>query len=271
MMLLDRMKEVKDLTAQEDNILNYIFQNPKSIFECSAKELATLTFTSPSTVVRLCKKLGTKGYPDFKLEFIKNFQMNEQILSTLSNTQTIKMNNTKDISEIIPILYNRIFNETKKVLNYDTLNYIIKQLKIIKRIDIYAEHINHYSARQICCKFDTLGISSVTHSGINLQYVNNISKKNKKETLSFIISYSGTNVSMLQIATVLKQNEFNTIAICGTKNDSLSKICNNTIYIYSDDLITAQSSVSHSISLEYIFDIILTKLQMDMSKSNFIS
>lgn len=271
MMLLDRMKEAEGLTAQENNILNYIFQNPKSIFECSARELATLTFTSSSTVVRLCKKLGAKGYPDFKLEFIKNFQMDEKILSTLSCTQTLKINNTDDISETLPMLYNRIFYETKKLLNYDALNSIIKQIKTTKRIDIYAEHINNYSARQICCKFDTLGISSVTHSGINLQYIKNISVKNKKETLSFIISYSGANVSMLQIASILKQNNFKTIAICGTGNASLSKLCNETINIYTDDVITAHSSVSHSVSIEYIFDIILTKLQLDMSKSNYVS
>lgn len=269
-MLIERMKNSEGFTSQEQNIINYILKNPKVIYDCSAKDLAALTYTSSSTVVRLCKKLGVNGYPDFKLEFVKNYNIDQKINSVLTYNQTINLNNTEEISDVILTLYNRIFTETKKMLDFNTLNNIIKQIKLAKRVDLYGEHINQHVARQISCKLDNLGINSAVHSGINLQYINNLSPKSKRETVSFILSRTGMNPAMIQIASLLKSNNMNPIAICSDFDTPLSKLCSNTLRIYFDDIILFQSSASHSLSIEYIFDIILTKLHLDMSKPNSV-
>ncbi|WP_334220792.1 hypothetical protein [Paenibacillus sp. JJ-100] len=40
-----------------------------------AHELAKLTYTSASTIVRLCKKLGTQRYPDFQLKLALEYKL----------------------------------------------------------------------------------------------------------------------------------------------------------------------------------------------------
>jgi DNA-binding MurR/RpiR family transcriptional regulator len=65
---------MKDLTNQERNIVEYILQNPKTVFKITANELAKLTYSSSSTIVRLCKKLGTQGFPDFQLQFALEYK-----------------------------------------------------------------------------------------------------------------------------------------------------------------------------------------------------
>lgn len=82
-MLINKMKYMKDLTNQEKHVVDYILQNPETIFKVTANELAKQTFTSSSTIVRLCKKFGTKGYPDFQLQFAleyRNSNLTEQLL-----------------------------------------------------------------------------------------------------------------------------------------------------------------------------------------------
>ncbi|WP_458125721.1 MurR/RpiR family transcriptional regulator [Paenibacillus sp. Z3-2] len=66
--LLQKLKYASQLTAQEKHIVDYILNNPEVVFDSTAHELAQQTYTSSSTIVRLCKKLGTKGYPDFQLK-----------------------------------------------------------------------------------------------------------------------------------------------------------------------------------------------------------
>lgn len=67
-MIIDKLERMEDFTSQEKEIAKYILENPSLIKELSTEELAKATFTSQATVVRLCKKLETKGYNDFKLK-----------------------------------------------------------------------------------------------------------------------------------------------------------------------------------------------------------
>lgn len=72
-MLIQKMKYMKNLTTQEKSNVDYILKQPGMVFEVTAQELARLTYTSSSTVVRLCKKLGVKGYPDFHLKMALDY------------------------------------------------------------------------------------------------------------------------------------------------------------------------------------------------------
>ncbi|WP_433751662.1 MurR/RpiR family transcriptional regulator [Paenibacillus amylolyticus] len=50
--------------------------------DSTAHELAQQTYTSSSTIVRLCKKLGTKGYPDFQLKLALEYQQMPSTMQT---------------------------------------------------------------------------------------------------------------------------------------------------------------------------------------------
>ena len=74
-MLIEQIKEIKDPTYQEEAIINYLVEHPDAVDNATANDLADLTYTSASTVVRLCKKIGFKGYPEFKIQWIKEQTM----------------------------------------------------------------------------------------------------------------------------------------------------------------------------------------------------
>ena len=80
--LLQKLKYASQLTAQEKHIVYYILSNPEVVFDSTAHELAQQTYTSSSTIVRLCKKLGTKGYPDFQLKLALEYQQIPSALQT---------------------------------------------------------------------------------------------------------------------------------------------------------------------------------------------
>lgn len=50
----------------DKEIIAYMLNNPEQIKKLSITELADITFTSKSTVLRLVKKLGFSGYSEFK-------------------------------------------------------------------------------------------------------------------------------------------------------------------------------------------------------------
>ena len=50
----------------EKELIKRLQKNPESVLRKSIKDIAKETYTSPATVVRLCRKLGCKGYKDFQ-------------------------------------------------------------------------------------------------------------------------------------------------------------------------------------------------------------
>lgn len=69
--LLLRLKERKPFASSaERNVIEYVQGNPRAVLSMTIRELADETFTSPSTIVRLCRKLGCDGYKQFQREIV---------------------------------------------------------------------------------------------------------------------------------------------------------------------------------------------------------
>lgn len=64
--------EKLSLSTNEQAVANYILQNSSSAVTMSIKELANAAFTSTTTIIRLCKKLGFHGYKEFKIQLSKD-------------------------------------------------------------------------------------------------------------------------------------------------------------------------------------------------------
>ena len=61
---LNKFTSGKNLTDLELSILDYIVENIEEIQDVGVRDIANATFTSPSSVIRLSKKMGFTGYTD---------------------------------------------------------------------------------------------------------------------------------------------------------------------------------------------------------------
>ena len=68
MLIRNQLKTADGFTETEKRIAEYILTHPAHVTECTCDELAAETYSSPSAVVRLAKKLGCKGYAGFKIQ-----------------------------------------------------------------------------------------------------------------------------------------------------------------------------------------------------------
>lgn len=69
MKLLKAMRQRENFSALEQNVIGYMLDHPKDIERLSIRDLAEKTYASTATVLRLCRKLGTDGFPAFKIKF----------------------------------------------------------------------------------------------------------------------------------------------------------------------------------------------------------
>lgn len=247
-MILQQLMETTNFTYQEQAVVDYIVKNPELILDSTAKDLASKTYTSSATIVRLCKKLGFKGYPDFQLNFVKETTnlRNDTITKLSKNLTNI------EVSTYVENLYMDTIQQTKELINKDTLNRIINLLIHIKKIDFYASDINFSRVQSTCIKLNNLGIHAQVFNALNEFYISGL---NSKDSISFIVSHTGKNPTMIDVAYQLRKKNVKIIAITNKINKDLELMCNESLYFYfsSNGLLSA---LQYGLSLEYILDTI---------------
>lgn len=60
-MIIEKLQEKLGFTSTEELLANYILTHADDVTQMTVREVADAVFVSPSTVSRLCQKLGVEG------------------------------------------------------------------------------------------------------------------------------------------------------------------------------------------------------------------
>ncbi|WP_411343894.1 MurR/RpiR family transcriptional regulator [Paenibacillus sp. WLX1005] len=249
MTLWKTMKYTQNLTAQERHVVDYILQQPQAVFEQNAQQLARLTLTSASTIVRLCKKLGLNGYPDFQLKLALELSPEQRQHGVAETMQTAGV---EGHLQTISSVYDEALIETQRMCIPAVMQKVMDWIKAARRIDIYGSDSNYYTAELACARWNEIGVTAIAQNNANHHYLS--SPHIDPSTLSFIISHTGRNRSMLDIARTLKSNGRRIVALT-VDGSPLAELSDYTLYTYAQRPGTLGKMYS-MMSAQYLFDVL---------------
>lgn len=103
--LIEKLKNNEQYTDTEQAICQYILKHADDISKLRIGDLSKETATSNSAVIRLCRKLGTSGYRDFKIELVKELEKIRQERNTIDvDFPFTKRESSQDIIHQIAVL-----------------------------------------------------------------------------------------------------------------------------------------------------------------------
>lgn len=82
-MIIEQIFGKKKLTESEKQIVAFIDNNPRIVISLSLEDLSEKCYVSQASIIRLCKKLGAKGFAEFKI------RLASEINTLLHNKQNI--------------------------------------------------------------------------------------------------------------------------------------------------------------------------------------
>lgn len=127
MELLKKLENKEVFTDTERKIVDYIIENVEDIPNMYVKQLASLTYSSHSAIIRLSKKLGFSGYRDFKIALIHEIQSNKHTLGSVDASFPFLQKDTSTIiAKKIAELSIETIRKTLNTLDKKTLNEAIK-------------------------------------------------------------------------------------------------------------------------------------------------
>lgn len=258
-MIIDKMNTLENLTNQEKAVVDYIIANPKALLEMSVNELANASYTSASTITRLCKKLGTKGYADMKFIYVSEYPEMMKLKDSLKVVPFSRNSGIDDIIHTMPLIYSRAIDYTRSMLNRNTVIRVSNLMKRAQVIDLYGDGINFEIARNICYKLDEIGISANAYNSIQWNHCKRL-QQDKIPSFSILLSHTGKNPSMVDAAKRLKQYNIPSLSITGNVDKRLLNLTDYNFQIMITENTFEFSTVIFTMSSLYILDILVASL-----------
>ncbi len=255
MSVLIKLRDYRNLSAAENQVREYILKYPKKVLEYTVYDLARESFTSPATVVRLCKKIDVKGFTHLKVllaEEIKYFQ--DMKLNLLDSTTIEKDDTPHAVIEKITNIAVKTIEETRVLVNEKEFMKVAHLLEKAVIIDFYGVGASHIVAMDGLFKFMRIGKNVITYQFYDRQYVQAVNSD--ASHVGIIISYSGETKEMLQIAGILQKNGTPVVAVTSCGENSLNRVADYNLFVTAKETVFRSGAMASRTAQLYIIDIL---------------
>ena len=251
--ILEQFKKDFKLNENDLFIIQYIIEHSEEITSYSSHQLAKETYSSPTAVIRLIKKIGFENYNDFKLNI--HTLLNKY---TLSNMRIMSNEDLYTLKNKLAEIETGIINQTKEQLNSNVFNEVMAMISRNQYIDIIANDANAAISEYGSHILSTVNkIVNVYHNGNKQLW---LSLNVTSDHTVILISKFGRTKHLSNIADTLKQRHIPFVIITTEKAHGLANKSPYVLYgINHEDLDNLKDMIFY-ISLKYIFDLIYTAL-----------
>ena len=253
--LLVRLKQYREgASPAERGLLDKILEEPGTISGLSIHDLSQFAFTSPSTITRLCKKLGLKGYKEFQQLLIYD-------LALLKESETSKIDDlypTDTMQQTISKVTRGNIDSlmlTEKLNDASTFETCVDLMTAARAINLFGMGASLLTARDLHYKLLRIGVvcNLIDDWHGQLLYASNACP----DDLAIAISYSGATKEVNTCVERARERGSKVIAIVGAGFDSeLMRLADQVLLVASNEPLMRSGATASRIGQLNVVDIL---------------
>lgn len=227
MLLIDKMKKYP-FSNSERIVVAYLLDQKESIKNASTKNIADATYTSPSILIRIAKKLNYKGWNDLKDAYLSEISyLNSHFTDIDANLPFDNQDTITTIANKISELHSESVKDTLSLIHHDSLQKAIQIMRKSTKIHVFGVSNVNYLAMNFAFKMKRIG-KNAECDPISENMFQNAAMVAKGEC-AICISYSGQTLAMLKVARILRNNHIPIISITSIGDNALSQLSDVTL------------------------------------------
>ncbi|MFD1414473.1 MurR/RpiR family transcriptional regulator [Oceanobacillus jeddahense] len=253
--LFTRLEAIEPkLKGAEKKVVRFIEKNREEIIHLSITEVAERSQTSESSVVRLCKRLGYKGFQDMKIHFAKEvISPEKQIHEVIEKDDDVLMVKKKIFQSNIQALYDSL-----EVCKDEQLVHAVNAISNANLIEFYGTGGSGSVAMDAQHKLLKLGIKSFAYNDSTLQSMSASVLEEKDVVIG--ISHTGSNKEVLHAMKLAKETGATLICITSSSKSPITQISDITLQTASNETLFRTDAISSRIAQLTIIDILVAAL-----------
>lgn len=188
-MIFEQVNNGIKLTKTEQQIIHFIHDYPRIVVNLSLEELGKECFVSQASIIRLCKKLGARGFADFKIKLAS--ELSTFALGTNKILEDIPIAPEDSCEDILKSFYKLSHRALESTYNNLPAEDIRKASLLLAKADvikIYGRGESLIVAEDFHYKLLRLGMNSNLESLNGFQEVTNGDTNKSANTVALIIS-----------------------------------------------------------------------------------
>lgn len=239
----------------EKKLVKQLRKDPESILKKSIKEVAKETYTSPATIVRLCKKLGCKGYKDFQNTLAYEAALFQESRS-ISFQEITRNDSVEDIIYKVTRKNIESLENTQKLIEPKIIAECVKLLETSRTVTLFGLGTSLLAARDLYLKLLRADLICNVCDDWHTQLM--MARNLKENDLVIAISYSGLTEEILQCVREAKGNGAKVVAITRAVESDLAAESDFVLPVAATELIHRSGAMSSRISQLNVIDILFT-------------
>ena len=256
MLIRERLEE-GDFSNSERAIVDFIFDRKQGIKDMTTKEIARGAFASPSTLVRIARKMGFGGWNELKEAFLKEEEYLQSHFQEIdANLPFQRGDPIMAIAGKIAALRKEAIDDTRSLLSHDALQKATLYMRKASSVGVYAVSNNLILAREFQHNMTRIGkkveLCQLQGETVYKAYMA------ERTSCALIISYSGETPVLVRGAEILKRHKIPVILITNIGESSLSKMADCVLRICTRErryskiaTFTTDSSIAYLLDVLY--------------------
>jgi len=236
------------LRTAEQRVADFILKHAEELIYLTVTELAERTQTSESTVVRLCQKIGYKGYQEFKIMLARDLVgPTETVYEQIEPTDTLEALKTKVFQANAQAL-----KDTIEVLSDEELKRAVEAISRARRVEIYGIGGSAPLALDAYHKFMKLGIGTVWLNDSDLMAMSSSVLESGDVALG--ISHTGASRDVCDAMENAQNAGATTICITHRATSPITKVSNIKLFTAAKETAFGSDATSSRIAQLSIID-----------------
>lgn len=239
---LIRLKEMRrEISGAERNAAEYLLANSRDVLECNIRELAAKIYVSPSTIVRLCQRLGFDGYKEFRQAVVYELALYQSRTKTALE-EFSPDDSLKEIAEKVTYRNIKSLEETHNLLDLEELEACVRLISSAENIFLFGIGASFSVAKDAYLKF--LRVGKNCHAGEDWHVQQLYSKNAKPTDVGIVISYSGETMEMIECTKNLIENHVPIVSITRFAASRLVSMSDHVLYTSDSESIFRVGAIS---------------------------
>lgn len=253
--LLKLRELVSSMSGAERLIAEYLLEHPEEAMELSIHRLAEKTFSSPSTIVRMCNRIGFSGYREFRRSVTYEIALRNRVREEEYKDVT-RLDSVEEIIEKITYKNITTLEDSRKLLDGAVLARCVELLCRCQKVLLYGMGASLLVAQDAYLKFLRINKPCAISSDWHAQLLT--ARNATAEDCAIVISYSGETEEVVACMKALRENNTPIISITRCSDSTVVSLSDYTLYTAASETIFRSGAMASRISQLNTIDILYT-------------
>lgn len=233
------------LTRSEQKVAESVLENTDELIYYSVTELADFAGVGETTVMRFCRKIGFKGYQDFKLSLAQN--------AGVKRTEELE----EDDSDFVKMIYEtnvNILRSSMSLLSKENLMKAVEWIDEASYVQFFGVGASGITALDVKNRLLRIGIRAEAAADSHIQAMMAVSMSEGE--VAFGISVSGSTIDTNDMLMKAKQSGAKVIAITNYAKSPITAIADIVLLTAGKEMPLEGGSIGAKMSQLFIIDLI---------------